>query len=287
MNQKSIDSSANGCLILILPISLVIVFLFTTWPVLLGLVALSFGFNSWQQHQWQQWSQQVNPVFHQVIQANQGRITTLDLAMKANFSAATAKRYLDSKAEEFGAQRQDYEDVGTVYYFITSGTLGSMFDKSEPPSELEPQEEKTEEVVSKALEPRPSQMLGERPKDEKSKDVEPIATQTVEESVKDESDSVLQVIAPEAETSTDSAINPPSTIPDVAYADLKQAEPVNQKHSVPQSLIQSELAKRLNVYSSTVYKRRNDPDFDEWSRNRDPDGIAWKFSPKTKEFSPV
>ncbi|NET69723.1 MAG: hypothetical protein F6K62_01305 [Sphaerospermopsis sp. SIO1G2] len=53
------------------------------------------------------------------------------------------------------------------------------------------------------------------------------------------------------------------------------------------SLIQSELAKRLGVYSSTVYKRRNDPDFPEWSRNRDPNGIAWTFSRKTREFFPL
>ncbi|WP_353929535.1 hypothetical protein WJM97_14600 [Okeanomitos corallinicola TIOX110] len=53
------------------------------------------------------------------------------------------------------------------------------------------------------------------------------------------------------------------------------------------SLIQSELAKRLGVYSSTIYKRRNDPDFPEWTRSRDPDGIAWTFSRKNREFFPV
>ena len=53
------------------------------------------------------------------------------------------------------------------------------------------------------------------------------------------------------------------------------------------SLIQSELAKRLNVYSSTVYKRRNEPDFAEWCRSRDPDGIAWSYSRKSKEFFPI
>jgi hypothetical protein len=52
------------------------------------------------------------------------------------------------------------------------------------------------------------------------------------------------------------------------------------------SLIQSELAKRLNVYSSTVYKRREDPDFPQWSKSKDPDGIAWTYSRKTKEFFP-
>ena len=53
------------------------------------------------------------------------------------------------------------------------------------------------------------------------------------------------------------------------------------------SLIQSELAKRLGVYSSTVFKRRDDPQFSEWSRNRDPDGIAWTYSKETKEFFPL
>jgi len=60
-----------------------------------------------------------------------------------------------------------------------------------------------------------------------------------------------------------------------------------EKQLVFGSLIQSELAKRLNVYSSTVYKRRNDPDFSEWTRNRDPDGIAWTYSHKVKEFFPL
>jgi len=54
--------------------------------------------------------------------------------MKTNFSAATAKRYLDIKAEEFGAQRQDDQELGRVYYFITARTLGSIFDDSEPAS---------------------------------------------------------------------------------------------------------------------------------------------------------
>jgi hypothetical protein len=53
------------------------------------------------------------------------------------------------------------------------------------------------------------------------------------------------------------------------------------------SLIQSELAQRLGVYSSTVYKRRNDPDFSEWTRSRDPDGIAWSYSRKNREFFPL
>lgn len=234
MTEKAIDSSTGGCLILILPIAFLIIFLFTTWPVLLALVILSAGFNLWQRYQWQNWSQQVNPIFHQLIKENRGSVTALDLAMKANFSAETAKRYLDAKAEEFGAQRRDYEDQGTVYYFITASTLGTIFDDSEP--QTLPKTELLTTSTPQLLEP---------PAQEQQRQIEP-PTQVTDE----------------------------------------QLNFTDQKQSAAESLIQSELAKRLDVHSSTVYKRRDDPDFPEWSRSRDPEGIAWKYSPETKHFSP-
>jgi hypothetical protein len=64
-------------------------------------------------------------------------------------------------------------------------------------------------------------------------------------------------------------------------------EVLHHKQAASESLIQSELAKRFDVHSSTVYKRRTDPDFSEWSRSRDPEGIAWKYSPETREFVPL
>lgn len=260
MNEKSIDSSPDGFLILLLPLAFVIIFLFATWPFLLGVLALSIGIKLWQRHQWQQWIERVNPVFHQLIQANQGRITSLDLSMKANFTAATAKRYLDYKAEEFGAQCQNYEDLGNVYYFITSSTLGSMFDKSEPPSELEQQDEENAPAQSK---------------DEGIR-------------LKNESTSLLEAIEPEYQSITRNGIHSSSPIAEASGTTLVRVEPQrNHTVTVPQSLIQAELAKRLNVYSSTVYKRRDDPDFSDWSRGRDPDGIAWKYLSETKEFTPL
>jgi len=227
MTEKSIDSSAGGCLILIFPIALLITFLFAAWPALLALVVLGAILNLWQRYQWQQWSQQVNPLFHQLIQENRGCVTAMDLAMKANFSAAIAKRYLDTKAEEFGAQRQDYEDRGTVYYFITASTLGSIFDDSEPPSQFK---------------------------------IEPFASNAPK---------LLEASAQEQQRQTES---------------LTKA---SHEDSAPGSLIQAELAKRLDVHSSTVYKRRADPDFPEWSLSRDPEQIAWKYRAATKDFVPL
>jgi hypothetical protein len=244
------------------------------------------SFNTWQRYQWQQWSQQVNPIFHRLIQDNQGRITPLDLAMKANFSATTARRYLESKAEEFGAQRQEYQDVGTVYYFITSSTLGRMLDQSEPPKEdpqveqkeFEPQVEPTKDVVASVTEQKVDSTTQEQPKDVVAQVTEQKADSTTQEQP------VAAIIAPEGETASD--LDPTSSTLEIAQATLEQ-ELTSHTPSLPKSLIQSELAKRLNVYSSTVYKRRDDADFSEWSRSRDPDGIAWEFSPKTKEFHPV
>lgn len=267
MKEKSLERGIDGFLILLLPLAFAIVIFFTTWPLLLGLAIFSIGYKAWQYYQWQKWSQQVNPIFLQVIQANQGRIAPLDLAIKANLSAATAKYYLDSKAAEFGAQRQEYQDLGTVYYFITSSTLGSMLDKSEPPKELEP---------AKA----------------KAQSFQQIAPQAVEK-IEPKAWAMASAVATnpsERETNALESSDRETVIPIPSSQSEKTAEASeqlasqNQAQSLPQTLIQSELAKRLNVYSSTVYKRRDDPDFPEWTRNRDPEGIAWGFSAETKEF---
>ena len=188
----------------------------------------------------------MNPIFHKLIQENRGSVAALDLAMKANFSAATAKRYLDIKAEEFGAQRRDDENCGTVYYFVTASTLGSIFDDSEPPNQL-----KLKDEID-------SPLLSERERLQLPESIHPILPEAQE---------------PE---------------PLIHHsANHRQVELPKQKQAATESLIQSELAKRLDVHSSTVYKRREDPDFAEWSRNRDPEDIAWQYSPDSKLFFPM
>lgn len=163
----------------------------------------------------------------------------MDLAIKGNFPGEAAKRYLDTKAAEFGASTSNSEDGSKIYYFITASTLGSILDSSEPPKELAPQP--VAQHALPFLAPPPPQAHLEEPEPE---------------------------------------LPPQQSTPEEAKKPL-------EKQLIFGSLIQSELAKRLNVYSSTVYKRRDDPDFPEWSRTRDPDGVAWKYSRKTKEFFPV
>ncbi|WGV27078.1 hypothetical protein [Halotia branconii] len=238
MSEKLMEGNGKAFLVLLLPISFLIIFLVSTWKALLVLILLALGFNLWQQYRWQKWCQQVNPIFHQLIRENQGQITPMDLAIKGSFSGSVAKRYLDSKAAEFGASLRNSEEGGEVYYFITASILGNILDSSEPVKKLPAQP--VTKTARSLLEPPPQQPVKE--------ETEP------------------ELVTPATHT---------------------EAQRSLEQQLVFGSLIQSELAKRLNVYSSTVYKRRNDPEFPEWSRSKDPDGIAWTFSEKNKEFFPL
>ena len=226
MTEQAIDNkNESGFLIILLPIAILIIFLFATWPIILFLLLLSVGLNIWQRYQWEKWSKQVDPLFYSLIQINQGAITPLDLAMKANFSAVTAKRYLDTKAQEFGAQCRNYDRQDAVYYFITASIIGNILDESEPVPQLVEVEETANiapvaPVVSAPLSPR----------------------------------------------------------------EVEEHSPVEES---PLGLIQSELAKRLDVHSSTTYKRSDDPDFSPLTQTRDPQGVAWIYSSDTRLFSPL
>ncbi|HLO83930.1 MAG TPA: hypothetical protein VK203_02790 [Nostocaceae cyanobacterium] len=235
MSEKTLEGSGKGFLVLILPISFLIVFLVSTWRYLLIALLLLIGVKLWQQYRWEKWCEQVNPIFYQLVRENQGKVTPVDLAAKGNFSGTVAKRYLDSKATEFGANVLNSEVEGQSYYFLTASILGSIFDSSEP----------VKEVAAQPLSKTALSLLAPPPAEE---------------------------VQPESLTSS---------------TDHEEVKKPLEKQLVFGSLIQSELAKRLNVYSSTVYKRRNDPDFPEWTRSKDPDGIAWSYSRKTREFFPV
>ncbi len=282
MTGKAINNSATGLLILILPIAFLIVLLFKAWPVLLVLFILSISYQVWQQYQWKQWSKQVNPYFNELIKQNQGCLTPLDLSMKANLSGSAAQRYLDKKAEEFGAQRHTYEDKGTVYYFLTASALGSIFDESEPRLELEgesssnPTPELMEALAQTATNPSEAYRSDVPEPSDSSDEEEPslpesaFSTEQIEEALEP------MPLANSEETES----------LDEEQEDL-WTEPTDKEPKASGALIQAELAKRLDVHSSTVGKRKSDPDFSEWSQSRDPEGMAWEYSAETREFLPV
>ncbi len=52
-------------------------------------------------------------------------------------------------------------------------------------------------------------------------------------------------------------------------------------------LTQAELAKRLGCDPGTLVKNRNKPNFQEWSRGKDPEGKAWKYLADTQRYGLV
>jgi hypothetical protein len=56
---------------------------------------------------------------------------------------------------------------------------------------------------------------------------------------------------------------------------------------IPKSLTHMEMARRLDIAKSTLSGAKIQPDFAQWSQERDPDGLAWTWNPKIKRFVPA
>lgn len=56
---------------------------------------------------------------------------------------------------------------------------------------------------------------------------------------------------------------------------------------LPGELGNNALARRLGVSGPTVLKNRLKPNFEEWTRGKDPDAIAWRYDRKKQKFFPV
>lgn len=73
----------------------------------------------------------------------------------------------------------------------------------------------------------------------------------------------------------------PELLPDATIEQL-----TSNSQSLDRPVIQAELARRLKVSASTIGKRKLKPDFTEWVRSKDPDGMGWRYSQITKQFYP-
>lgn len=137
MTGKVLNRGSSSALVLILPIALIVVLVLKAWLyIILLFIVLTLG-NLWQTYRWKQQCQQVDPFFFALITEQQGYLTPIDLAVKANLSATTAENFLAKKAEEYGAQSKKINNKVAGYYFITTNALKSIFAESEPPEETD------------------------------------------------------------------------------------------------------------------------------------------------------
>ncbi|MDJ0728809.1 MAG: hypothetical protein QNJ33_02345 [Crocosphaera sp.] len=297
MTGKVFDGSPTPAafLILILPLAAVIVLLYEAWMWVLGFVALVIVWKLVDNYQWQQWSAKINPIFNQLLQENQGKITPMDLSLKANLSAGSAKRFLARKAEEFSATSRELPEQGKVYYFITASTLGSILDDSEPMAE-EPEEPETFDVDDNDedddnLDVSQINQVESEPPQVSSSPSTPFAQLAALKEERLQQNQPSQESASPSETAKPSPAQstpaPPIATPQSATPPESQDTASNTEKKEKFTLIQSDLAKRLDTTPSTIGRRKTDANFAEWSQSKDPEGIAWKYLRKSRVFIPV
>jgi hypothetical protein len=272
--------NAKGFLLILLPAALALSALFVAWPFILGATLLVVGGNVWESYEWSKTAQSIDPVFQQLIVQNRGEISPIDLSISANVSGSKAKRFLVAKANEFGTGSREHPDRGQVYYFVSVRTLGRIFDDSElEVPELAPT---TTPVV--ALQPIPTppavvEIAAVSPP-EIAQLIEPAPAQIV--AIAEPQPEPAIVPTTESSHSNLRQLLDEDAAPTDTLATIEPAPPNIDRPLV--TIIQSELAKRLDVHSSTVYKRRTEPNFTDWTRNRDPEGLAWAYTDTTKEY---
>ena len=261
MTGKVLDNGSAGALVLLIPLAFGFVVLYALWPFLLLIAAIIVALKIWQDYKWQKWCEEINPCFNQLIKENKGYITPVDLSVKANLTANAAKAFLARKSEEYGTQPKTVAEKGVVYYFPTASALGSILDDSEPEAAVNSYQLAAN---SNKLSVRGIAQLAKQEQNE----AEDTATDL-------ESSSVALITKTESTPSTD--------ISSESENDSSSKDPATSIDA-GQSLIQAELAKRLDLNSSTVGRRKSDPDFPLWSMSKDPEGIAWKYDPDTKLY---
>lgn len=87
---------------------------------------------------------------------------------------------------------------------------------------------------------------------------------------------------------SNSELSDPATLSDSLPSTLddSKAEDLIEEETVHAPLTQAALAKRLGVSTSSISRMQSKQNFPEWSQQKDPEGVAWARSPKTKEFYP-
>lgn len=302
MPERAINTkSATGFLLILIPAALAMSALFVAWPFILAVTVLIAGGNVWQGYEWSKTARSIDPVFQQLIIQNRGEITPLDLSLNAKVSGAISNRYLAAKASEFGTGSRQHPDGGQIYYFVSITTLGRIFDDSEPETPTPKMMPATNPVVAfSPVTPTESVPVGLE-----SESTPDVATSAISSPVTAEISPITARSTPAVSESIDlvgleSQSTPPAaaessnlteSIDLNAIATIDPNEDPRQLPSVEApthtplvTIIQSELAKRLDVHASTVYKRRSEPNFTDWTRNRDPEGLAWGYLEATKEY---
>lgn len=249
-NSNNLDRNTTAELPWAISIGFGLLTLGLSWHLFLAITLTSGVGLVVRRFQLQQKQQQelLNSLFYKLIEENQGHITTLDLAMKAKLPANVVQEFLDQQARDFSAHYEITDQGGIIYYFPTA--------VSRPLAQ-------TEEVDGRGVDSPSNSSVGSKFNYADTKNQK---TGTNKQFAKDEVSRYPQS----------------KKVP----RDQLNNQKINFSSKVPKLLNQVQLANRLSVHASTISKRKTKPDFIQWSREKDPEAIAWEYSRETKRFSP-
>lgn len=121
-SQNSDKINTWSYLTLLLPVAFVLVASFESWRFLVGIgscLGIGWTFRLYRLNRLAR-ADKLNSIFYQLIQENQGKITVLDLAMKAQISGNIAQDFLEKRAQEFAADFEIKDGGGILYQFSTA-----------------------------------------------------------------------------------------------------------------------------------------------------------------------
>lgn len=128
-----VSNSGPVDLAFLVPVALLIVLIAVAWQfILVGISAIAFWL-AWRHLQRKKRQKQalLKEVFYQLVQENQGYVTPLDLAVKADISGDEAQSYLQECAREFSADLEVSDRGNLIYFFSTAQT--TAFEAQFPP----------------------------------------------------------------------------------------------------------------------------------------------------------
>lgn len=264
--QKLDKNSIKITFALLIPVSLGIMMIADSWRFFM---LIGFGLGTrwlWKQYQQKKETQltYLNQVFYQLIQTNNGRLTPLDLAMNAKVTGKIAQDYLEERVKEFSPHFEVTEQGSVVYYFERVSGISTR--KENEDLLLEGKGEKLD-LNSSLPTIIPEQNVVSTPNQ--------VPTNLGVSSVK----------LPTFTTDTQEIL--PKKSPQLFPIQTSLTTHALETQIQEISYNQIELSQRLQVHPHTVSKWKLKPDFIEWSRQLDPEGISWVYSPDTKRFYPL
>ena len=121
--------------------------------------------------------------------------------------------------------------------------------------------------------------------DSNGNDQDSEASQTLEEVTNGSSQQPSNEVLESLEQSLETRLNDSSSVISEPPNTLESTQAVSDSLGVvTEHLTAKALAYRLNVSATTISKRKSKPDFPEWARSKDPEGILWTYSKKSHHF---